>query len=710
MKVSFSYENKDFKKHSDFVNKFIKLLQREFPLKNNLKILFLNQKKGEMSTGSRRSDNVIKVLVGDRMNRDIMRTLAHEWVHEHQMDVLKREKGPDIGGKNEDEANAFAGRLVKMFEKENPDHEPKMYENKGIQKRLNLLNESILLTEKYEIEKTLINEMKKIGIEKLPYSYSSLSRFIDSKTMNVHYNKHYKGYVDKLNKELKNKDGNLELDEIIKSISKFNDKVRNNAGGAFNHALFWKMLSPKKQKPSGNVLKQINKDFGNIKNMKDEFNQAAKERFGSGWAWLYLSKDGNLKITSTPNQDNPLMNIVKGGGYPLLGLDVWEHAYYLKYQNKRDEYIKKFWDVVNWEFVNELYELRTKKKNLKENVDVKKILSEAKNTSFPLTPKQIRTLIASQYEGCFNQQYKYGCIGKIETRKCNTDEGVLGGEYSEKKHGGTSQWSVVNRFDTNSKVKDEIQKIWMEETEGLEDFKTWIIKHAYDLFGNDGMYLDRLAGPNLGTIKVGQLNEDYAKQIIRESYNLNPDEEGVSYELYEHCSGDINDRKKGQDLVLKFKNGDTLYFQVKPVEYQKIVLYDGDDRGYYFVVPSWATQSKYKSENVDVLVYVDRPNQKYIMFRNDHNRILTISNKAKFPPHLLYFYELPLKSNFKVPVSKEPTKVPTKNSLNRDADKEINYYKERIKFFQDKITQLGGSSELNEMVKYYKKELDKIII
>ena len=367
MKVSFSYENKEFKKHSDFVNKFIKLLQREFPLKNDLKIFFLNQKKGTMSTGSRRSDNVIKVLVGDRMNRDIMRTLAHEWVHEHQMDVLKREKGPDIGGQNEDEANAFAGRLVKMFEKENPDYEPKMYENKGIEKRLNSLNESILLTEKYEIEKTLINEMKKIGIEKLPYSYSSLSRFIDSKTMNVHYNKHYKGYVDKLNKELKNKDGNLELDEIIKSISKFNDKVRNNAGGAFNHALFWKMLSPKKQKPSGNVLKQINKDFGNIKNMKDEFNQAAKDRFGSGWAWLYLTKDGNLKITSTPNQDNPLMNIVKGGGYPILGLDVWEHAYYLKYQNKRDEYIKKFWDVVNWNFVEELFNMNTKNKELKES-------------------------------------------------------------------------------------------------------------------------------------------------------------------------------------------------------------------------------------------------------------------------------------------------------------------------------------------------------
>lgn len=364
MKVSFSYQNKDFKKHSDFVNKFVKLLQREFPLKTDLKIYFLNQKKGEMSTGSRRGDNVIKVLVGDRMNRDIMRTLAHEWVHEYQMDVLKREHGPNIGGQNEDEANAFAGRIVKIFEKENPDYEPKMYEGKGIEKRINILNEEILISEKTSIKESLLVEMKTIGVEKLPYSYSSLSRFIDTKTMNVHYKKHYKGYVDKLNKALKDKDGDMTLEEIIRSISKFDNVVRNNAGGAFNHALFWKMLSPKKQRPHGEVYEKIKKDFGNIKKMKDEFNQAAKDRFGSGWSWLYLTKEGKLKIMSLPNQDNPLMNIVKKGGYPILGLDVWEHAYYLKYQNKRDEYIQKFWDVVNWDFVNQLYlsKVKTKKK------------------------------------------------------------------------------------------------------------------------------------------------------------------------------------------------------------------------------------------------------------------------------------------------------------------------------------------------------------
>ena len=366
MEVKTTYNDTKFKsKDKDFINKFIEFLQDKFPLENDVKIMFLGNQIGGMSTGSRNDKSELKVLAKGRLNRDIMRTLAHEWVHEHQMDVQKRPHGPNIGGKNEDEANAFAGRLVKMFEKKYPDYEPKMYESRGIEKKLNLLTEEILLTEKTIIKENLLVEMKKFGIEKLPYSYSSLSRFIDSKTMNVHYTKHYKGYVDKLNKALKDKDGDMTLEEIIRSISKFDNVVRNNAGGAFNHALFWKMLSSKKQIPKGEIYKQIKKDFGNIKKMKDEFNQAAKDRFGSGWAWLYLSKDGTLKIMSLPNQDNPLMNVVKKGGFPLLGLDVWEHAYYLKYQNKRDEYISNFWDVVNWEFVNDLYLSKTKKETTK---------------------------------------------------------------------------------------------------------------------------------------------------------------------------------------------------------------------------------------------------------------------------------------------------------------------------------------------------------
>jgi Fe-Mn family superoxide dismutase len=252
---------------------------------------------------------------------------------------------------------------------------------KKLEQRANLITKKILKEDSLRDQNLLLTEMKKIGIEKLPYSYPALKKFIDSKTMDVHYNKHYKGYVEKLNKVLKKKDyGDLELEQIVKSIGRFNVTVRNNAGGAFNHAMFWKMLSPKKQTLSGDLLEKIKKDFGTYEKFKKEFEQVAKDRFGSGWVWLILTKRNKLKIVSTPNQDNPLMSSDKDGGYPILGLDLWEHAYYLKYQNKRDEYIQNFWDVVNWEFVSNLYKLKTETK-LKESVVLKNILSENKNES-----------------------------------------------------------------------------------------------------------------------------------------------------------------------------------------------------------------------------------------------------------------------------------------------------------------------------------------
>ena len=364
MKVTVKYIQSDLSdQDKSLIKSFIKFLNKEYKLKNDINVEFLGERYGEMTTGSR-MENKIKVLTKNRMNRDILRTLAHEWVHEYQRTIQNREHGPNIGGRNEDEANAFAGRLVKMFEKENPSDEEMMYENVGLNKKLNLLTEKINYKEKESIHEGFINEMKKIGIEKLPYSYSALKRFVDPETMDVHYNKHYKGYVKKLNDALSEKNyGDLELEEIILKVSKFNDKIRNNAGGAFNHALFWKMLSPKKQLPKGDLIKKINNQYGSLKKLKDEFNQIASERFGSGWVWLILLKNGNLKIMSTPNQDNPMMDIVDKGGFPLLGLDVWEHAYYLRYKNKRDQYVKNFWNYINWEFVDQLYNSKKKSKN-----------------------------------------------------------------------------------------------------------------------------------------------------------------------------------------------------------------------------------------------------------------------------------------------------------------------------------------------------------
>jgi len=349
------------KKDRELMNNFIKFLQKKHPLKDDITIIFTGERIGEMSSGSRTEDSELKILTKGRMNRDITRTLAHEWVHEKQIKQEGKKPGQDIGGPLEDEANAKAGSLIKQFENDNPEKEEMMYE--GFNKKINLINEQILLTEKQNVRKEFLLEMKKIGIEKLPYSYSAMKQFVDPETMDIHYNKHYKGYVKKLNDALSKKNYKYEdLEDIIKSISKYDTKVRNNAGGAFNHALFWKMLSPTKQIPKGEIFEKITKQYGNIKKLKDQFNEVAKERFGSGWAWLVLTKTNRLKVISTPNQDNPLMNIIKDGGYPLLGLDLWEHAYYLRYRNKRDEYIKKFWNHINWEFVNDLYVSRTKKK------------------------------------------------------------------------------------------------------------------------------------------------------------------------------------------------------------------------------------------------------------------------------------------------------------------------------------------------------------
>ena len=251
---------------------------------------------------------------------------------------------------------------------------------KKLEEKIQQLEKQIQENHINKEKELLITEMKKIGIEKLPYSYSALKSFIDSETMNVHYNKHYKGDVDKLNAALsKKKFGDLDLEQIVKSISKFSKDIRNNAGGAYNHALFWKMLSPKPQKPKRLVSARIDKDFGDFSSFKKKFNEVAKERFGSGWVWLIVNNQNKLKIVSSPNQDNPLMNDFKGGGYPILGLDLWEHAYYLKYRNKKGDYIKNFWNVINWDFVEQLYKMKVDTK-INESI-VSEILLEQDDSS-----------------------------------------------------------------------------------------------------------------------------------------------------------------------------------------------------------------------------------------------------------------------------------------------------------------------------------------
>ncbi len=191
----------------------------------------------------------------------------------------------------------------------------------------------------------------------LPYATDALEPYIDKTTMEIHHGRHHNGYVNKLNAQIAANSAlaGMSLEEIQQNVSKFGTAVRNNGGGHYNHSLFWQVMAPAGRggRPSEALLKAINTAFGSLEQMKSSFNEAAGTRFGSGWAWLIVSSDKQLKITSTPNQDNPLMNLPEiEQGMPILGLDVWEHAYYLKYQNKRGDYVGNWWNVVNWNEVN----------------------------------------------------------------------------------------------------------------------------------------------------------------------------------------------------------------------------------------------------------------------------------------------------------------------------------------------------------------------
>jgi Fe-Mn family superoxide dismutase len=206
-----------------------------------------------------------------------------------------------------------------------------------------------------------------IGLDQLPlpYAYAALEPMIDARTMEIHYTKHAAAYSTNLKDAVKaeNVDPATPVEKILAGISTYSPKMRNNGGGHFNHELFWKCMKPNGgglESSALGLLQGINSQFGSLDAMKTQFSDAAKTRFGSGWAWLYVDNKKQLKIGSTPNQDNPLMDVADIKGTPILGLDVWEHAYYLKYQNRRPEYIENWWKLVNWDHVQDLYQLAMK--------------------------------------------------------------------------------------------------------------------------------------------------------------------------------------------------------------------------------------------------------------------------------------------------------------------------------------------------------------
>jgi Fe-Mn family superoxide dismutase len=191
----------------------------------------------------------------------------------------------------------------------------------------------------------------------LPYAHNALEPHIDALTMQIHHGKHHQAYVDNLNKAIAGTPNeNKSLEELVKAAGSISPAVRNNGGGHWNHSFFWEILAPNAGgKPSGKLAAAIDTAFGSFDEFKAKFNAAGATRFGSGWAWLIV-KDGKLEVTSTPNQDNPLMDVAEVKGTPVLGVDVWEHAYYLKYQNKRPDYLAAIWNVINWKKVEEKFE------------------------------------------------------------------------------------------------------------------------------------------------------------------------------------------------------------------------------------------------------------------------------------------------------------------------------------------------------------------
>jgi Fe-Mn family superoxide dismutase len=231
------------------------------------------------------------------------------------------------------------------------------------------LNDQMQIYQKnYQSNKLIaMNQTNKFEFRPLPYSYEALEPFIDKQTVEIHYSKHHKAYYDNFINAIKGTDmESMDIIDIFRNISKYPMAARNNGGGYFNHTFYWEgMKAHGGVLHSGKLSEAITESYGSFDEFKKQFSDSGKTRFGSGWAWLCLDNNGKLFICSTPNQDNPLMDIAEKKGIPLLVMDVWEHAYYLKYQNKRPDYINAFWNVVNWEEVAGRYETALKSLNLK---------------------------------------------------------------------------------------------------------------------------------------------------------------------------------------------------------------------------------------------------------------------------------------------------------------------------------------------------------
>ena len=288
----------------------------------------------------------------------------------------------------------------------------------------------------------------------LPYAFDALEPHIDALTMEIHHDKHHAAYVNNLNKAISGTSmENSSMSNLLMYASFRPAAVRNNAGGHYNHTLFWEILAPTNaQKPISEALQTaITNQFKSLDSLKTLMNAAAATRFGSGWAWLMLSPDGKLAVVSTANQDNPIMDVSKDRGIPLIGIDVWEHAYYLKYQNKRADYIQAFWNVINWDFVTNLYKMKTET-SLLESVEMGELLKEAKSEGCSREDIETYRVLFNVNKNARNI-YKNTIIKvqqKVFADKYHTkrEDGEIPGVYNLEKPGR----SVINYMNTNYSV------------------------------------------------------------------------------------------------------------------------------------------------------------------------------------------------------------------------------------------------------------------
>lgn len=416
--------------------------------------------------------------------------------------------------------------------------------------------------------------MRKIDIKKLPYDYSSLNNFIDKETLELHYLRHYSKDVKRLNMSLS--DNNLDIDQIIKGISRYNYKIRNYAGSVYNHEFFFDILSPHPQEVNGKVLEHIIKDFKDFSKFKKIFTNEAVKFIGSGWVWLILTNKNKLKIITTQNNDNPLMNVIKNSGYPILALDLWEHSYYLKYKNDKIKYIENFWSSINWNRINEIYEQRTQKK-ITEVESVKKVIFDG--AVQVCSRKQIQF-----YRRLFNinpeikKRFMFTIMDIL--KEVFSDYWFEKGQYNTKNVSGIYDYeqkgrSVINKLNTNytafCTIVTEINKHLLnygvnainfqnktkeEQINEVDRLNNYIIELRYIIFDKNSTIFHNLIYGLDKTNKYGNESEMGAVENLKQIFQT----ENV---IKIGDLGNTDDMIKGIDATVEL-SGETKTLQIKP--------------------------------------------------------------------------------------------------------------------------------------------------